>query len=274
MDDLDFIERHKDLLNEKRNEKEFVINFIDKNFKYEINLYNFLLDETVKMIKSMKSFNELEYSILISYLINNGYLSNKLSLKRQSPKVDYIGNFGINIVKGEAMCRHFSQMHKDLFNKLQLYSEMFYCVLYKGLIFYSSDKYFSNHSANIIEYNKDLYVIDIMNNNRLFYFIDNYYLREIKSECSNFKIRYTPIFDCVLNNKNVDEIRLQLEKHKTYNTRIISDEYKKIKYDTLMYLNKNRNIFIDFHNETSQLKNEINDSLVRKEKILIRELSK
>ena len=274
MNDLDFIERHKDILDEKRKEKEFIINFVDKNFKYEINLYNCLLDETIKMINSMKTFNGLEYSILISYLINNGYMSNKLSLEKKNPNVDYIGKFGLNVVRGKAICRHFSQMHKDIFDKLQIYSDMFYCVLYKGFIFHLSNKYFSDHLANIIEYNNDLYVIDILNNNRLFYFINDYYLREIKSGHFNYKIRYTPIFDYTLNNKDVDEIKLQIKKNKTYNAKITPEEYIQIKHNTLRYLNDNRNVFIDFHNETSDLKNEINDSLVRKEEILIKELSK
>lgn len=79
--------------------------------------YQNILDETCKLAQELKLQSSLQYSNLFTYMLWNGYFSDKNILK--AGKVDKIllpGLASYNIMRGDGVCYNFSSMLRDFLN--------------------------------------------------------------------------------------------------------------------------------------------------------------
>ena len=260
---LELTKRLKDNFDERRKEYNIIKNENINKFQYELKLYNELLDKVCVFIKELGS-TELEYCIIISYLINRGYLSNNLTIKRERNNL-LIGVYGLDIIKGEGMCQEISYMTSDILSKMNVNNDLLYCYIYK-LIYIEKRGIFPNHIVNLVNYNNTLYGIDISNYCRLYHFINSYDLREIRTKISRYKLKYKPYKEYIDTNITIDDLENKINKYNLESNKdiISSYDYLKILDNIITLCDNNKDLFLDFHNQTQKLKAEIDISLNKK----------
>ncbi len=218
----------------------------------------------VELLKSLNLSSTLEYSIALSYLIRKGYLSKDLNFEKKSPIPEIETNCAINIVNGKGVCRNFSDMHFGVMSRMNEYSKRFYCTNSFSMI--KARKNEANHVLNLIEYENVLYGIDLCNKARLFKFSNEFILKEISFD-TNKKYRYKPYFEMVSEYSAFEQIdkNLKIFKEDSKKPHISAVQYyEDILPQVLGYLYSQKDTFMDFHNETKELKNNISEEMARK----------
>ena len=236
-----------------------------KDFRPVFKLYDELITEIAIFIKHLGYTSSLDCSIILSYLINCGYLSHDLEFSGKVPKEREIDScMGTNIVIGNGCCRHFASMHTDVFSKLGIDTTRFYC--YDGDNPFNRAKIASaNHVINLIEYDGNMYGIDLYNNNRLFHFRNPFILTSITTY-TNSELRYKPYYEITRGESTLEDIIAKIERFKEYSTRRFInpyDYYDGIKLETESRLRRSEDDMMDFHEETKMLKKEISEEIRR-----------
>lgn len=227
--------------------------------------YDRFLNLVAELLKSLKLSNSLEYSTALSYLIHNGYLSNNNEIDKTKTEYDIElpSNFGLNIVLGEGCCRNYSQMHKDVFDKLGIPSKKFYCVQSGVRIKKKAFEMPANHVANMIVYNDKLYLFDSYNGSRLYKMVNSYEAFVISHTDYKYLI-YKPYYELIFGENDLKGIKQNYElfRKDSKGNHIGAYEWiDGIKADTIYYLDQNKSVFKDFSQDTSELKNDICNSL-------------
>lgn len=247
----------KELLLQKYAEEEKLYGDIFKEYD------KFLL-ELVELLKNINLSNPLEYSLALRYLIWNGYLSKDLKYNRIESENELSKKYGINIILGEGCCRNFSDMHYDVMKRLNEYVRQYFCatrVLLKPL---KATR--ANHILNIIEYDGLRYGIDLYNQAELFKFTDGFNLKDTNFY-SNAKLRNKPYLNLIYTDETIDDI--------VNDVKMYEEDSKKIHLSPFIYyldlipaiterLNNQKDIFMDFHNETKIIKENICEGMQRK----------
>jgi len=202
-----------------RNEK---IKIEERNYKREINKYDLLIDKLAVFIRRLGYESSIECSMLLSYMISNGYLSidKQYFDKEIDARKELISRLGMSIIRGNGVCRNTSAMHKEVFDRLGLYDKQLYC--YQGIGTGKRSK--ANHVINIIEYDNNYYGIDIFNGDRLYRFISELELRNI-SLYYNDCLRYKPYYEISIGESSIEKVREYLNKFKDYASRRSIDPY-------------------------------------------------
>lgn len=227
----------------------------NKNIIYDYDRYiELIADELMKF----KFNSSLDYSVALGYLIDKGYLSDKLNYKTEVAKNEILAKLGISILLGSGCCRNVSDMHKDVFNKLDINSNPFYC--YQGVNFFNKgENKEANHVINLVNYEDNLYGIDLNNSCLLYHFVNPFIMSSISSVHSE-KLRYKPYYDYVFDDKTINEIedKIVLYKDCSKKKKISFFEYEmEIKDRVENVLFENRSELIDFHNKTKTLRKKI-----------------
>lgn len=220
-----------------------------------ISLYDSFLNELIDLLLSLNLNNSLEYSIALNYLIDKGYLSDSYIFKHKETFEEVEGKLGMSIVTGKGCCRNISAFHKDIFDKLDIYSKQFYC--YEGIM--SGVNSYSNHVINLVEYKDNLYGIDLHNNSILFHFKSPMVMKLI-SLINSGKLRYKPYYEIVTGESGIEDIKSTIEKFREYSElKPISPlEYDyDIKYSTRELMKSNKTKLENFSERTKVLKKDL-----------------
>ena len=252
---------------QKDNEtKEFLDRFQQKYFKNEIELYNLFLNEVAKLFIRLNLDNPFDYSIILSWLIQDGYLSYKREFKKKR-RFEISIQHGINIVNGNGICRHFTAFHADIFKLLGLYFEKYYCYL-GDMNFKTND---ANHVLGIIDYNSTLYGIDLYNGNDVYYFKSGFELCKI-SNLLQVILRYKPCSDYMITDKSYKDILDSIERYEqeSKKSHISLLELIKLRRHASKVYHKSMELFELFHSETEELKRDITSGVRSKALTLAR----
>lgn len=217
-----------------------------------ISIYDTFLDEIIDELLKFNLSNSLEYSLALNYLIDKGYFSESNSFKHKETFEEVEGKLGMSIVTGKGCCRNISAFHKDVFDKLDLYSKLFYC--YEGMT--SGVNSYANHVINLVEYKDNLYGVDLHNNCVLFHF-KKPMVMELVSLLNSGKLRYKPYYELVTGESDIEDIKDTIELFKGYSkVKPISPlEYNHdIVNSTKDLLESNKNRLDNFSEKTKILK--------------------
>ena len=99
-------------------------------------IYDLSLESYKRLINFFDLKSPLDIHLLLSYLLQKGYLSNNKSFKTADDNVvDIIikeNLAGVNIMCGEGVCRHASALFSDVFNNINFESKTLNCYLAKN----------------------------------------------------------------------------------------------------------------------------------------------
>lgn len=165
---------------------------------------------------------------------------------------------GIDVVLGKGVCRHVSSFATDLLQKMGIYCDDFYC--------YSSDTKImsdlmgeANHMANLIKYDGNYYVYDILIN-KLLSFASPIELEDFEDELFFY---YKPEKDIELGCISLIDLENRLKEFEssTGSSTISRSEYYEIIRETSSLYVKNICLLPDFCKESNKLKEKIHSSV-------------
>lgn len=195
-----------------------LISIFDKQARY----YKQLLPIVSHIIRKIGlPNNSISYSQIIENLIFDGYLSFGESLTPYEKKdnikpIDLCGFSGVDVIRREGCCRNFAGIHQDIFHKLHLYNNIFYCYaweLKKSFVppINEYDEYFmGNHTVNLIKYNGQFYIHDSYNQLH-FSFKNCFTAKQYENKDNQSILYYTPVTDKLFNNKSYKQILNQMK---------------------------------------------------------------
>ncbi len=230
-----------------------------EKYRETIIYYELFLDEVVDELLKYDLNNSLEYSIALSYLLDHGYLSNDCTFKHKVSNQEITGKLGINIVLGKGCCRNISDFHKDIFNKLQLSIQPFYC--FQGIR--KGTNRGANHIVNLVDYKDNKYAIDLHNYCFLYHFKKPFVMEPV-SIVNKDKLLYKPYYGIILGETDLDTIKENIKKFEEYSKikPISSFEYgDDIKHRTKELMRSNKSNFEKFDSKTKVLKRKIASSM-------------
>ena len=231
-------------------------------YKDALAKYDEFITKVAEFIRSLGYKNSLDSSFCLSHLIHSGYLSHdeKFSDKAPDEETEITTKLGINIILGAGCCRNYSSIHRDVFSRLELPSNYFYC--YQGHNLMNRAKVaLANHVINLIEFDGNMYGIDMYNLNNLFHFVDSFNLQEIPTERRGL-LRYKPYYELGMGESTIEDIRKKLEAYAEYATRkaINPFDYEAdLKYRIKRKVIRQKDEFKAFHEDTKVLKKEIKE---------------
>ncbi len=171
--------------------------------------YNELLDLTALLLKDIGlDGNPISYSYLLQKLIDGGYLSNTKKFYRTANKDLFAYDselFGLQVTYGMGCCRHLSFLHQDIFKKLGLEGEAFYCST--DVLDPKEQVIKGNHFANLIRYHDTYYVHDLTN--RLFFYFENGLLMD-SYEKTDIHLCYVPMTQLQIKGGTFENLLLQI----------------------------------------------------------------
>ena len=254
----DVIKHFKEIYEDKEN-----IWIVEKIFyKEALDKYDEFITRVAEFIRSLGYKNALDSSFCLSYLIHSGFLScnQMFSDKAPTEAKEITAKLGISIILGDGCCRNYSSIHRDVFEKLGLSSTNFYC--YQGTnILNRATLSGANHVINLIEFEGNIYGIDMYNLNNLFHFINSLNLQEISTNRKSI-LRYKPYYELSMGESTIEDIRKKLEIFGEYATResLNPFDYEAgIKYKIKRKVIRQNKEFKAFHEETKVLKKEIKE---------------
>ncbi len=260
--DQDVIEEfHQDFLeDQERIEKEKI------KFANVLKNYDELITRTAKFLRSLGYKSSIDCSLLLSYMIRDGILSNNqvFTADEQKYTQEILANLGTTIVVGNGCCRNHAKMHADVFNALGLYTKDFYCFLGASARSGAINSQ-CNHVINLINYNNQLYGIDLYNSNRLFRFRNPFVMIEITNRDKQY-LRYKPYKELEEGTSDIYKIVEQLDifRRSSQTRSINASEYegnlKPAAHRRYNQLNADC-VFDDFHEDIQPLKKEIYDEM-------------
>ena len=200
------------------------------------------------LVKSMSiPDNAISASIVLNKLTKTGMFSDNYCLVLRTPNIkDIAGFLGINIIRGEAVCRHITGFQGDVLGELNLMSEPFYCYVGKKKL-EDAGKVEANHVINLILYKDNLYGYDAMNDG-LYQFVDDSVMEEMFTPKPHY-IYYKPYMDIVMQNTSVNGANNLIDIFsKIKEKEVISqEEYNYILYWADSMIKKNSSLLDDFH---------------------------
>ena len=223
-----------------------------------INYYDTFLDVVCAELLKLDLDNSLEYSIALNYLIDKGYLSDNNLFESRVSDFEVLSKLGMSIIWGSGCCRNTSDMHKDVFDKLELKTIPFYCYLGNDFLGRGKNNC-ANHVINLVEYNDNLYGVDLYNNCIIYHFKNPFIIKSISSYY-NDTLRYKPYYEIIADGRELDDIRSRINEFSDYSTRgaISSLEYESdIKYNVKKKLQANESELANCFEKTKVLKKQI-----------------
>lgn len=250
----------------KENRDEFLKRYLKEKevFSNALKNYDSFISLVAKFIKDLGYTSSLEISLVLEYLIRNGYLSYNMEFTDGVPNQEFEINsrFGTSILKGKGCCRNYSFMHYDIMQQLNKFIKLFYCYE-KDSIFAQPKNAQANHVISLISYEDNVYGIDLYNGSRLFHFHKPYVLKEVSSK-TGYELRYKPYYEMVMGESSIEDIKKTVSIFEEYCKKgfINPMEYEdEIKYGIKRDLMERQDELVGFHESTKQLKKEIVDEI-------------
>ena len=232
--------------------------------KYGNNIqsYNEYLDRIAYLVKSMSlSKNAISASLVLHMLTKSGLFSDNHSFIVGGFIPDDIKGFlGINVIRGNAVCRHVTNFQSDVLEKINMMSDPFYCYLSK-IELEEPNKMECNHAINLILYKDNLYGYDALNNG-LYQFISDNTMKEMFTNKPHY-IYYKPYMDIVLENTSISGANNLIDIFdKIKEKDVISlDEYNYILYWANSMITKNSKLLDEFHESSKKYIRKITNHL-------------
>lgn len=225
----------KNIMNETDSGINELYDFINNN---ELGYYKKLYNESIKEntnIRKIKDYekivkeiadnikaialpdNSISYSYLFFLFLYTGLLSkNELNKKDNKTYTDKVGYLGLDVIKGEACCRHVASLHEDVFKALECKSTIISTTTNQNIN--SEFPKNANHVINLLEYNKVLYAHDALNG-MFYYFVSPLILKNYSIKTPiEFKYQmYKPIIDIKVWGKDEVEIVNNMKQIKETN---------------------------------------------------------
>ena len=229
-------------------------------FSLALKDYDSFLNEVAKLIISLGYHSCLDCSIILSYLISHGFLSDKKQFVKGSLTTEINSKAGTSIVRGIGCCRNYAALHQDVFEKLGEPIEAFYCYGGENKSLKKASQP-ANHVINLVLYRENLYGIDLYNENRLYSFKTPFILREVSPHDSSM-LRYKPYYDIIMG-MTFSEVKERIYRNQQYSSKesIDSASYQDIITSTIQRLDECQQTLQDFHEETKYLKKRIVEQL-------------
>jgi len=233
-------------------------------YKDALGKYEEFITILAEFIRSLGYKNSIDRSFCLSYLIHSGYLSHDMRFSDKAPNRanEITSKLGINIILGDGCCRNYSSLHSDVFRRLGLLSEYFYC--YQGSNAFNRAKaHPANHVINLIEHEDNIYGIDMYNLNNLYHFIDPYNLQEISTNRRTV-LRYKPYYELGMGESTIEEIKSKLQRFADYSSRRAMNPFDyeaNLKYEIKREVRSQESEFRGFHEDTKKLKKEIKEAV-------------
>lgn len=225
-------------------------------FSDSIKVYVEFVELIAKLIKEIGiPNNSISFSIIISKLIHDGYLSKNsifISTEDLERLIDIRGFHGLDIINGYGCCRHVSSIHQDLFHQLNLCGEKIYCL--KGIgeepnaSLRNPFNEEADHVVNLLEYDGMYYIHDVLCR-RFYQFNDGFTMKRYPYGDNVFeKLYYKPLLDMIFNNSSQDDV---LNKILTFQecskeSYMTANEFNEIVDETNNEYNKKKDILDDF----------------------------
>lgn len=217
--DGNLISDYKNYIIGRQKKFNYVIRYSELNYEEYINAYKEFMQIVADVVKEIGlTDNSISYSYVISNLINSGFLSHNLKFVRTSDKNDFfdiVSYEGIDIINGYGCCRHAVDIHKRIFDNLNMQSDKICClaVSENSTSLSQSFKLPGNHIVNLIKYNNRYYLFDPFNN-YIFYFQDCFSTNQysVGDDIDRFTLFYKPIQDIILNNLQFFELNSRMEQ--------------------------------------------------------------
>ncbi len=227
-------------------------------YKDALEHYDEFIEEVAKLIHHLGFSSTIECSVMISFLIHNGFLSNECYIMDRSPDAtkEISHRLGTSIVKGEGCCRNYANMLKDIFQALDLPTDNFYC--YQGNMKRALEKP-ANHVVSLISHEGNIYGIDTYNRNILFRFRNGLYITEV-SHMPKRELLYKPYYEIVLGENDYKGVKSRIKRFDDYSKR---DTINRIEYicgikqPTEKRMEEKYNDLYSFHEKTKSLKKQI-----------------
>ena len=240
-------------LNKRKNNYQNSINNNVINYKNNIEAYDEYINFIAYLVKCMSlPDNVISASTILSLITKEGVFSNNHKLYVGNEILDELYGFlGINIIKGNAVCRHMASFQSDVLKKLNYMSEPLYCYLSNKKTD-DYDKKAANHSINLIEYNNCLYGFDGYNNG-LFKFVSGKEMIELFKSAPHY-IYYKPYMNIIYNNETIYSVKNLLEIFNNFKDKsfISIDEYEYIVNEAEKVVFKNKELMDEFHESSKK----------------------
>lgn len=251
-------------------ESELGRNIIEKQIQYvskvkanellhgeNITAYKEFIQLVTKVIKKIGlPNNEISYSLVISRLIHDGYLSKNLfffQTENKNKVFDISGYLGIDIVNGYGCCRHVSSIHRDLFNDMELFNDNLPCT--SVLPYVTLKQGFempANHSVNLLKYNGLYYIHDALNK-KFYAFNDGLTMKQYPNsdEILLRKLFYKPEYDMIINNATFSKVKEKIKdfSYDSMKSHISASELGDIMDETNFQYDRNKDVLGDFVQE-------------------------
>lgn len=195
--------------------------------------------------------NSISSSKVIFKLIYDGYLSRDSNfhfiMEQSHPNI--IGLMGINVINGAGCCRHVSDIHKKIFDNLNLFDIELPGVKDKLISLNGAFHVLPNHIINLIKFNNKYYLHDL-SEETIGYFENSFTLKSYQ-ENLNYRFYYKPTINMLLQNLSQEEviskiIEFQEDSHKLP---ISPKELNEILAETENRFNQSTSLLSDFQLE-------------------------
>lgn len=232
-------------------------------FQDTLKQYDSFIDEVANLLHQMGYSSALECSIMVSFLINHGYLSHDFDFsgKPADAKKEISFRLGTTIVTGDGCCRNYASLLMDVLQRLKLPVDNFYC--YQGSIKKGFNKQ-ANHVINLVRHDGNVYGIDTYNHNRLYHFKTPLKMVEVSSR-TRYQLLYKPYYEITIGEANLLQIKQRLKRFQGYSEKPILNpfEYEERHHDTVKRMRMEYDTLYQFHEDTKELKEEIASSIQR-----------
>lgn len=203
----------------------FTINEYCNKLRYQENIEYYkkfisLITTIVKQIGLPN--NSISYSQVVENLIMCGYLSlgnpvHPYKELRNSPPLDLTGLLGFDVLPRRGCCRHISEIHKNIFDNLNLYCENYMCYdfleneEFQPILEPRFDYILTTHEANLIIYHGQYYIHDSFNK-AYFYLVDGFTAKEYNNFDDKIILCYTPVGNIIFNQIPYNQVLQYIEK--------------------------------------------------------------
>lgn len=223
--------------------------------------YKKILDKTTVLARELNLKNSLQFSILYTYLLHNGYFSKDKNLSIQTEERKLIsGLYALDIMAGKGVCLNFSEMLKDFltnsgFNSATIASSITYknLILKKLLI----KNPCMTHAFNLITENGKIYIYD--STNLFFLKIQNTTSAKIIVGAHNFKYKHVykyklyPYDSYFLNiNPETFGVLDTLNTRNDFNSPYDSENYIQIQQTCIDEVVRNEKLILDYYDCTKE----------------------
>ncbi|MBQ1813101.1 MAG: hypothetical protein II119_04065 [Bacilli bacterium] len=188
----------------------------------------------------------------VSSLLWEGLFSYEDSFEYMPIESTFASKQGVDVVLGKGVCRHVSSFTTDLLLKSGTYCEDFLCFSSYSQLCETLDGNAANHQANLLKYDGNYYVYDVLSN-RLLRFISPIELTDYSGECFLY---YKPKLDLQCGFISLEELEMKLIGFNSSSNSIGIErkEYDEIVKETTILFARKLKLLSELKSESDKIK--------------------